>query len=134
MANWKERHRDLQVALDLLVDKFNVLPSRLVVPEKSEAERDLEDRIEARLLEIGVPSHVHDELARVLGTHYTRQLTERDDVMERVSNLPKEAIATFFGAKWMIHFLRCIGVEETPHSLRELTEDVIRRHGLDDLF
>jgi len=133
MSKWEEKQKELQAALDVMTEKLGVLPFRVVLPEKSELERDLEDRIEARLLELGIPAHLHSELAQTLSTKYSQLMLKKPEVMERVADLPQDAIAAFFGARYLIHFLRCIGIEETPDTIRELTGDIITKYGLDDL-
>jgi len=125
MKCWEKADLEIQAALDLMVEKYKVLPVRLVLPQRGEFEEELENKLEDRLLEIGIPAHLHAHLARMLGAKYAELLVQRPEVQEKLETMEPSQRGAFIGWSFLLHFLRSIGIEESPEALRDLADEVV---------
>lgn len=122
---WDESEKRLQAALDLMVEKFKVLPDRVLIPERGAFERELEDKLEKRLVELGVDADLHTDLAKNLGEKYVDMMVHDQKFMESVADMEPAELASFLGFRFTFHFLRCIGIEEAPEILKMLADEVV---------
>jgi len=124
LKTWRDVRAGTKRALDLLIGEYKVLGAPVEIPEHNAWEEAVNDKLEGRLLELGIPVALHAPVGQFLCVTWIQRRLEElaadpkwlENVAARMTEKELQAnLATAF----FNHFLRCLGLEEDPREVKK---------------